>query len=194
MDFLMCSSMTPFCDAGCADRFVAVDDEEEPYQALRLFARIHLQLPEGLAFDESVTEVPATVRNLTEDQFHKVFAETLIRRGFPVLKYGKGTSVKRCLQIDNGQLSWGSRKSDDASASKSVPVESIIHVGLTKFDDAPEDVDSSCCLAFNINNTSVLKIITYNPLDAQVLIHGFNYLIDLGLKHKDRTSTNSTTR
>jgi len=120
------------------------------------------------------------VRNLTDDEFKSVFKHTIERRGWPVLKYGKGKALKRCLKVegagDDAHLSWGSKK--EGSATKQVKVAEIHDVVNAAFDDAPPNMDPACMLCFNISNRAGLKIIAHSKTDATVLIHGFKLLTE----------------
>ncbi|KAH8044646.1 hypothetical protein JL721_12787 [Aureococcus anophagefferens] len=103
------------------------------------------------------------VRNLTDDEFKSVFKHTIERRGWPVLKYGKGKALKRCLKVegagDDAHLSWGSKK--EGAATKQVKVAEIHDVVNAAFDDAPPNMDPACMLCFNISNRAGLKIIAH---------------------------------
>ena len=98
------------------------------------------------------------MRNLTDDEFKSVFKHTIERRGWPVLKYGKGKALKRCLKVegagDDAHLSWGSKK--EGSATKQVKVAEIHDVVNAAFDDAPPNMDPACMLCFNISNRAGL--------------------------------------
>ena len=91
-------------------------------------------------------------------------------------RYGRGKALKRCLKIEGGLLTWGSKKGDTpagAAATKAVLVSEIREVINASFDDAPPDVDEACMLCFNISNRAGLKIIANSQADAVVLLHGF---------------------
>lgn len=119
----------------------------------------------------------ANVRSLTDVEFKTVFKHTIERRGWPVRKYGKGKALKRCLKVEDGHLSWGSKK-EDAAATKKIMISEVHDVVNAAFDDAPADMDPDCMLCFNISNRAGLKIIANSKTDAILLIHGFKLLTD----------------
>ena len=140
-------------------------------------AQVHLGAPD---LDDGDDVPTGNVRNLTDDEFKSVFKHTIERRGWPVLKYGKGKALKRCLKVegagDDAHLSWGSKK--EGSATKQVKVAEIHDVVNAAFDDAPPNMDPACMLCFNISNRAGLKIIAHSKTDATVLIHGFKLLTE----------------
>ncbi|KAK7248014.1 TATA-box binding protein [Aureococcus anophagefferens] len=152
-------------------------DEMDPFDSLRLYARVHLGAPD---LDDGDDVPTGNVRNLTDDEFKSVFKHTIERRGWPVLKYGKGKALKRCLKVegagDDAHLSWGSKK--EGAATKQVKVAEIHDVVNAAFDDAPPNMDPACMLCFNISNRAGLKIIAHSKTDATVLIHGFKLLTE----------------
>ena len=117
------------------------------------------------------------MRSLTDVEFKTVFKHTIERRGWPVRKYGKGRALKRCLKVEDGHLSWGSKK-EDAAATKKIMISEVHDVVNAAFDDAPADMDPDCMLCFNISNRAGLKIIANSKTDAILLIHGFKLLTD----------------
>lgn len=145
-------------------------EEYDPFESLRLYARIHLGAPE----EKDVAPVGKNVRSLTEDGFKEVFEHTITRRGWPVQKYGRGKALKRCLKIEDGMLTWGSKKKGEVT--KAVHVEEIKEVIQAAFDDAPPGLDELCMLCFNISNRAGLKIIANSQVDAIVLMHGFGLM------------------
>ena len=140
-------------------------------------AQVHLGAPD---LDDGDDVPTGNVRNLTDDEFKSVFKHTIERRGWPVLKYGKGKALKRCLKVegagDDAHLSWGSKK--EGAATKQVKVAEIHDVVNAAFDDAPPNMDPACMLCFNISNRAGLKIIAHSKTDATVLIHGFKLLTE----------------
>ncbi|KAH8051191.1 hypothetical protein JL722_10890 [Aureococcus anophagefferens] len=160
-------------------------DEMDPFDSLRLYARVHTGAAKrvhlGAPDLDDGDDVPTgNVRNLTDDEFKSVFKHTIERRGWPVLKYGKGKALKRCLKVegagDDAHLSWGSKK--EGAATKQVKVAEIHDVVNAAFDDAPPNMDPACMLCFNISNRAGLKIIAHSKTDATVLIHGFKLLTE----------------
>ena len=161
-------------------------EEDDPFVSLRQFARANFMHH----LDDDDDDDDGVVYGLPikdEDEFYSLFETTLRRRGWPVLKYGKGTTVKRCLQIEGDMLFWGSKKNKE-NTPKAVALTAIVDVGVgCKFDDAPDDVNERCCVAFNIANKSVLKIITHSTSDAHILVVGFTHLLT-----RDRIGGNET--
>lgn len=143
------------------------------FESLRLYARVHLGAPE----EADVAPTGQRVRTLTEAEFKDVFTHVIERRGWPVRKYGRGKALKRCLKIEDGLLTWGSKK-DDTAATKAVLVSEIREVIQAVFDDAPPDVDELCMICFNISNRAGLKIIANCQADAIVLLHGFGLICE----------------
>mmetsp|Transcript_23371 Transcript_23371/g.70010 ORF Transcript_23371/g.70010 Transcript_23371/m.70010 type:complete len:178 (+) Transcript_23371:179-712(+) len=92
-------------------------------------------------------------------------------------RYGRGKALRRCLKVEGGKLSWGSKKAEGA-ATTAVPVAEIREVVQTAFDDAPPGMDEECMLCFNVSNRAGLKIIADSRTDAVVLMHGFGLLCD----------------
>lgn len=102
----------------------------------------------------NVPGVAEAARDLTEAEFHDVFSHVVHRRGWPILKFGRGKTVKRCLQIRGNELLWGSHKTDQAS-STSVSLLDIVEVTFADFEDAPTDIDKDCMIAINIANRAL---------------------------------------
>ena len=80
MSWLAC--MSPECMMSC--NMTDDPDEYDPFESLRLYARVHLNAPE-----EEVKATGKSVRSLTEKDFREVFTHVIERRGWPVRKYAE---------------------------------------------------------------------------------------------------------
>lgn len=155
--------------SGC----IQIDDDFDTHDSLRLYAVTHLGVSQS---DDSLDG--ANARHLTKEEFDSWFSKALTRQGWPIYKYGRGKRVSRCLRIEEGKLSWGSRKDEETASRKSICIVDIVEVVREPAADAPEGTDPDAMLCFIVKDGTGLKVLCKSVVDAVVLSHGFKVLVE----------------
>lgn len=176
---MYCIGPTVDC-GGC----IQIDDDFDTHDSLRLYAVTHLGVPQEADSFESTN-----VRPLSKEEFDGWFHKALTRQGWPIYKYGRGKRVSRCLRIDEGKLSWGSRKEDTSVSRKSICIVDIVEVVREPAPDAPEGTNPDAMLCFIVKDGTGLKVLCKSVVDAVVLSYGFKVLVEAYRKEALQSSS-----
>mmetsp|Transcript_1023 Transcript_1023/g.2592 ORF Transcript_1023/g.2592 Transcript_1023/m.2592 type:complete len:191 (-) Transcript_1023:448-1020(-) len=148
------------------------DEDLNTHDSLRDYAVRHL----GATADYVPIE-GSQVRVLKRDEFDTWFHHALTRQGWPVYKYGRGKRVARCLRVDDGELSWGSKKDDSKGARRAIKLTDIDEVVREPAPDAPEGTNPDAMICFIIKDGTGLKVLCTSVTDATLLTYGFKRII-----------------
>jgi len=178
---------------GCSTSCLADDLDWDRHAGLRLYALKQLGAPPS-EYAPVPPEVPVKAPT-TEAEFQAEFETCLERQGWPVWKYGKGRKVPRCLLVENGELTWGSKKkttpatspaggqetkdgaaAEVAAVRTSISLEDISDVVREAAADAPANTNPAAMICFVVKDGTGLKILCRTVTDALILVAGFkNY-------------------
>ena len=148
------------------------------------------------SYDAAIAEEdfggPAAYLPETDADFADLFVKVMTRAGYPIIKYGRGKTVRRTLRVsdDLATMTWNSSKGGDGDApgSDGGPAKIFLHdvdaVDRAVFDDTPPGAEA-LCVAFHIPSfmgaravVTVFKVLVYFEADVHVLLNGFRILRD----------------